>query len=163
MRVAIVFLFFTVSLFPRTYETAFPASENPISENGAWVNGTAAGLDWCNVQTSFHRAWGVGPCPAEYGDPIAMLTGGWGPNQSVQATAHVVKADARYYQEIELHLRRSLTAHNATGYEINFGVSHAYVEIVRWNGARGDFTYLGSPCHSPAVCGRVTGFQIRDG
>jgi len=56
-----------------------------------------------------------------------------------------------------------MSAHKATGYEINFGVSHAYLQIVRWNGPRADFTYLGSSCNHPAVCGQVNGFTIHDG
>ena len=99
----------------------------------------------------------------KYADPTAILTGSWGANQSVQAKAHVISPSYRYYQEIELRLRSKLSAHAATGYEINFGVSHAYVEIVRWNGALGNFTYLGSSCRYPAVCGQVSGFTIRDG
>ena len=150
-------------MFGRTYATTFQATENPISESGAWINGATTGLDWCNVQTSPGLVWGVGPCPTKYGDPTAILTGAWGSNQSVQATAHVVSPNAKYYQEIELHLRRAMSAHRATGYEINFGVSHAYLEIVRWNGALADFTYLGPSCNYPKVCGRVNGFTIRDG
>ena len=153
----------SLQLFGRSYETTFKAVERPISEGGAWINGAVDGLDWCNVQTTPGLAWGVGPCPAKYGDPTAILSGDWGSNQSVQATAHIVSPNPEYYQEIELHLRRSMSAHSATGYELNFGVSHPYLEIVRWNGARGDFTYLGSSCTYPAVCGQVKGFTIRNG
>jgi hypothetical protein len=48
-------------------------------------------------------------------------------------------------EEVELRLRSSLSAHKATGYEIDFRCSKtdkAYSEIVRWNGPLGDFTYL---------------------
>jgi hypothetical protein len=154
---------FSLPLSGRTYSTTFNATENPISEHGMWINGAANGLDWCNVQTGPGLVWGVGPCPAQYGDPTAILTGAWAPNQSVQATAHVASPNPAYYQEIELHLRRRISAHRSTGYEINFGVSHSYVEIVRWNGARGDFTYLAPSCNYPQVCARVTGFTIRNG
>ena len=49
------------------------------------------------------------------------------------------------YEEVELRLRSSLSAHKATGYEILFRCSKtdkAYTQIVRWNGPLGDFTYL---------------------
>src|SRR4029079_13103112 len=49
------------------------------------------------------------------------------------------------YQEVELQLRHTLSAHSATGYEVLFRclkTSAAYTQIVRWNGARGNFTYL---------------------
>jgi hypothetical protein len=162
-RIAATLLALALPLSGRSYSTEFAAAENPLSEGGAWINGAATGVDWCNIQTSRGLAWGVGPCPVAYADPIAMLTGEWGPNQSVQGRARVVSPDPHYYQEIELHLRRTMTAHRATGYEINFGVSHAYVQIVRWNGPLADFTYLGSSCTYPKVCGQVNGFTIRDG
>ena len=34
---------------------------------------------------------------------------------------------------------------------------------MRWNGPLADFTYLGPSCEYPSVCGRVTGFAIRNG
>ena len=51
----------------------------------------------------------------------------------------------KIYEEVELRLRSSLSAHKATGYEILFRclkTDSAYAEIVRWNGPLGDFTYL---------------------
>jgi len=146
-----------------SYSTGFPATENPISEGHKWFNGADDGVDWCNVQTRDGYAWGVGPCPADYADPTATVKGEWGPEQTVQATARITKTDSKYYQEIELRLRTTIKAHSITGYEINFGVSHADLEIVRWNGPVKDFTYLGPRCNYPAVCGRVEGFTIRNG
>jgi hypothetical protein len=150
-------------LFARSYSTTFTTPENPISQGNRWYNGADDGIDWCNVQTGAGYAWGVGPCPAKYADPTAILKGAWGPNQTVEATARIAKTSDSYYQEIELRLRTTVRAHSITGYEINFGVSHSYLEIVRWNGPVADFTYLGSSCKFPSVCGRVTGFIIRDG
>ena len=150
-------------LYAMNYSTTFTASENPISQGSSWYNGADDGIDWCNVQTSTGYAWGVGPCSAKYADPTAILKGTWGPNQTVQATARIGRASGSYYQEIELRLRTTVRAHNISGYEINFGVSHAYLEIVRWNGPLADFTYLGSSCKYPSVCGRVAGFAIHNG
>jgi hypothetical protein len=99
----------------------------------------------------------------KYADPTAILRGEWAPDQTVQATARIGKIDRSYYQEIELRLRTTVRPHHISGYEINFGVSHPYLEIVRWNGRLADFTYLGPSCRYPDVCGRVTGFSIRDG
>ena len=81
----------------------------------------------------------------------------------MQATARIRATDASYGQEIELRLRTTVSPHNIQGYEVEFGVSHAYLEIVRWNGPLADFTYLGPKCNYPAVCGRVQGFTIRNG
>jgi hypothetical protein len=163
MKLLTAILSLSLPIFARSYVTKFPAVENPISEKGAWSNGGKTGLDWCDIQTSRGMAWGVGPCPVEYADPTAILTGTWGPDQSAQATARIVSPDPHYYQEIELHLRRVLTAHKSTGYEILFSVSHDYLQIVRWNGPLADFTYIGATCKYPTVCGQVTGFTIRDG
>jgi hypothetical protein len=45
---------------------------------------------------------------------------------------------------VELLLRWSVAPHRATGYEVLFSLlaGNPYVDIVRWNGALGDFTYL---------------------
>jgi hypothetical protein len=162
MRIFAVFLI-SCSIYGMSYSTVFPAAENPISQGGSWFNGAADGLDWCNVRTSIGYAWGVGPCPAGFADPTAILKGAWGPDQTVQATARITKTQASSYQEIELRLRTTVRPHSISGYEVNFGVSHAYLEIVRWNGPLAGFTYLGSKCAYPSVCGRVTGFTIHNG
>jgi|SRR5450755_1504691 len=70
----------------QSYSTAFPLSENPISEGGKWINGGTVGLDWNNIYTSGGFASGVGPSSTKYADPTAILAGSWGPNQTVQAT-----------------------------------------------------------------------------
>jgi hypothetical protein len=49
------------------------------------------------------------------------------------------------------------------GYEFNFAVSHDYLQIVRWDGAAGNYTYVGSSCTYPAVCGQVSGIHINNG
>jgi hypothetical protein len=162
MRI-IATLFIGCNLYAMSYSTTFPAAQSPVSQGGRWYNGADDGIDWCNVQTSTGYAWGVGPCSVAYADPTAILKGTWGPDQTVQATARIRTTDASYYQEIELRLRTTVRAHSITGYEINFGVSHAYLEIVRWNGPLADFTYLGPSCKFPSVCGRVTGFTIQNG
>ena len=43
--------------------------------------------------------------------------------------------------EVELLLRFSITAHNARGYEVMWGVA-GYITVVRWNGPLGDYTVL---------------------
>jgi len=131
-----------------TYTTSFPLTENPISENGNWINGGTVGLDWSNVQTtggSPGKAYGTqNGATAEYNDSIALLTGTWGPNQTVTATVYTTITGNSNFEEVELHVRSSLSAHNSTGYEINFSVnpSNPYVQIVRWNGPFGSWTEL---------------------
>jgi hypothetical protein len=128
----------------RTYTTNFTLTENPISEGGKWINGTAVGLDWSNVQTTPGFAFDVSG--AGYNDGTALLGGDWGPDQTAQATVRCKNPSSSIYQEVELRLRSSLSAHVATGYEINArclrGNAASYLYIARWNGALGDFTTL---------------------
>jgi hypothetical protein len=50
------------------------------------------------------------------------------------------------FEEVELRLRTTISAHSITGYEINASVStnpnNFYIQIVRWNGPLGNFTQL---------------------
>jgi len=127
-----------------TYSTSFPLTEDPISEAKRWINGGTTGLDWANVATTSGHAIGD-PAPANYTDPTALLTGSWGPDQTVSAVVYSVNQTEKQYQEVEIRLRSALSAHSCTGYEINFRclkTAGAYTQIVRWNGPVGDFTYL---------------------
>ncbi|MGA2515980.1 MAG: InlB B-repeat-containing protein [Thermodesulfobacteriota bacterium] len=155
----IIFAFYQLS-FANTYTTTFPLTENPISESGMWINGGTVGLDWCNVQTnggSPGLAYGTETGSINYNDSTALLTGTWGPNQTVTATVYTTITGNSNYEEVELRVRSSLSAHNCTGYEINFSVnpSNPYVQIVRWNGALGDFTELNGTGSSGAKNGDV--------
>lgn len=129
----------------KTYSTQFTTDENPISEGGSWTNGKAIGLDWSDVAVSSGLAYGIESGSGGYDDSTAILTGTWAPNQMTQATVRSVNQNDGIYEEVELRLRSSLTAHRSTGYEINFRCSktvNTYTQIVRWNGPLGDFTYL---------------------
>lgn len=129
----------------RTYSTKFPLSEDPISERDKWINGQTVGLDWANVRTTPGFAFGTESGNVRFDDSAALLSGSWGPNQTVQATVRSANQNDKIYEEVELRLRSSLTAHRATGYEINFRCSKtekAYSQIVRWNGPLGDFSYV---------------------
>jgi hypothetical protein len=102
-------------------------------------------VDWANVRTTPGLAFGTESGMVKYDDSTALLAGEWGPNQTVQATVRSVNQKEDGNEEVELRLRSSLSAHKATGYEIDFRCSKtdkAYSEIVRWNGPLGDFTYL---------------------
>src|SRR5437773_2102550 len=128
-----------------SYTTNFPLTENPIFEGGHWINGLTNGIDWSDVQTipgkAFGTQTGIGP---NYADSTALLTGSWGPTQTVQAVVYILAADSTTFEEVELRLRSSLSPHSCTGYEVNFSVkpNNPYCQIVRWNGPLGDFTLL---------------------
>jgi hypothetical protein len=140
-----------------TYTTSFGATENPISEAGHWVNGQAVGLDWKDVQTTPGLAFGADTSGVpHYNDPTAILTGTWGPTQTVQATVHSVNQQTgNVYEEVEIRLRSAITAHGITGYEINFRCNHDaatwYTDIVRWNGPLGNFTFLSHLTSGPGI------------
>jgi tetratricopeptide (TPR) repeat protein len=155
-----------VTAQPRTYTTNFPLTENPIFENGNWENGKTIGLDWADAATvpgrAFGLEFGLGSGSKAYDDAAALLTGNWGPNQTAQATVYSVHQNDSIYEEVELRLRSSLSAHIATGYEILFRCSKtkdAYAEIVRWNGPLGSFTYLDR--HKGAQYGVATGDVVK--
>jgi hypothetical protein len=130
------------------YTTKFPLTENPISESGKWINGGTTGIDWGNVQTTPGHAFGtvvsLGP---PYNDSTAVLAAPWPANQTAKATVHTVNQTSGVYEEVELRLRTTITAHSITGYEFNFRCiadGSQYAQIVRWNGALNDFTYVDS-------------------
>jgi len=130
-----------------TYTTNFPLTENPISENGRWIGGKTAGVAWADFRSTPGLAFGkqLGTSPGKYDDAIALLTGTWGPNQTVHATVKTVNQNDSIYEELEIRLRSTVTANNSTGYECLFTArssANAYLEIVRWNGPFGNFTHL---------------------
>src|SRR4029077_9276488 len=77
----------------------------------------------------------------------ALLTGTWDPNQSVSGVVRTVNQSSSVSQEVEFRLRSTMSAHVNSGYEINFRCTNdgsQYVQIVKWNGPVGDFTYIDS-------------------
>jgi hypothetical protein len=130
-----------------SYSTTFPATENPLSENGRWVDGKTTGLAWSDFRSSSGFVYGTqsGTNAGKYDDSIALLTGTWGPNQTVQATVRTINQNDSIFEELEIRLRSTVTPNGSTGYECNFSArssANAYVQIVRWNGAFGDWTLL---------------------
>ena len=128
------------------YTTNFPAAENPLSEGGLWANGRSTGLDWQDVMTTPGKAFGTqSGNSGTYDDSTAILNGTFGPNQEATATAFNDDAGGDWNGEVELRLRSAVAPHSITGYEVEFRArpgDTAYCDIVRWNGALGDFTPL---------------------
>jgi hypothetical protein len=131
--------------FCQTYTTHFEGSENPLSEGGRWVN---KGGDWSNIRKIDCLAWstqtGTNTGPSQYNDSYAHLSG-FPPDQEAFGTVHIAKPDPACNQEVEILLRWTDSDHRATGYECFarcMDSSSSYVQIVRWNGPLGQFTYL---------------------
>ena len=149
----------------RSYSTDFPNDEDPISEDGMWLNGKKDAIDFsdCVVSNGFVHG---GPsrmnnleqraeqgnlddeeqeAVGDYDDPTAILTGDWGPNQYGKGVAHIENPTDEWFQEVQIRLRCALEPHMIRGYEIFFRCLEGelgYAEIVRWNGAVGDWTSL---------------------
>jgi hypothetical protein len=124
--------------------TSFQLDEDPISEGGKWNNGGKDGFDWYNVITKSGLAYGA-VSKGAYTDPTALLAGTWGKNQTVKARVFSRNQTDKYYQEVEIRLRSSLSPRCCTGYEVFWRclkTEKAYAEIVRWNGKVGDLTSL---------------------
>jgi hypothetical protein len=122
----------------RSYATDFDLTESPISEQGAW---TRRGLDWTQVNSASGRAFGTHSGSA-YNDSYAHLSG-FTPDVEVTTVIYLDGSIGSSYHEVEILLRWSDSAHDAHGYECNLNYAGGYAEIVRWNGAIGDFTYVG--------------------
>jgi hypothetical protein len=135
------------------YSTNFPLTENPISEGGNWIGGsTAGGSLWGNVQTAGGMVFGVTE-PTQFGDPTGILTGTWGPNQTVTGTVKIVSTPTgNCCHEIELRLRMTITANRITGYEAYCSAMpesfNQYCHIARWNGPNGSYCNIEN---TPAV------------
>lgn len=159
----------------KTYNTSFPVTENPISESGMWINGQAEALLWANCKTTNNFVWGNDNRGVAYADPTALLTGTWGSNQSVTATAKVLNqpTGSGCCSEIELRLRSLISANTNRGYEILFSTytGNDYVQIVTWHGPRGvegvGFDYVastsgkGAPVNGDVVSASISNSTIR--
>jgi hypothetical protein len=128
----------------KSYSTRFQLNEDPISEGGRWVNGQKEGIDWYDIITKNGEAYGA-VTKGDYTDPTALLKGVWGKNQHGKGKVFSRNQTEKYYQEVEIRLRSSLTPQKCTGYEVFWRclkTPKAYVEIVRWNGKVKDWTSL---------------------
>jgi len=149
--------FSRVSCDAKAYATRFPRSESPITEGKRWINGKALGIDWADIRTKPGLAFGMESGVTGYDDSTALLTGTWGPDQTLEATVYSVnpQTNDKIWEEVELRLRSSLAAHRCTGYEALFELPpHNFCQVVRWNGPLGSWTslgYIGSGVHNGDV------------
>lgn len=143
-----------------SYATAFPATENPVTEDGLWLQGQATALDWTNTRSTPGKAFGTqsegshGTGQAGgYNDSATARrarTGRvWSPNQDVRGRIYITSRSGwTGNHEVELHTRVTMSANSIQLYEAICSVTGGttYYEIVRWNGPVGDdigdFTFL---------------------
>jgi acetyl esterase/lipase len=127
------------------YTTTFDGDEDPLSESGKWINN---GLDWTKIRKSGGIAYGtqtgVNKGIYVYDDSYAHLSG-FPPDQEAWGEVHIAKPNPSCNQELEILLRWTSSAHSTTGYECFarcISSESSYLEIVRWDGPLGKFTYL---------------------
>ena len=131
--------------FSQTYTTRFEGTENPLSEDGSWTN---KGVDWTTIRKQNGIACGtqVGTNTGRYkfDDSYAHLSG-FPPDQEAWGQVHIAKPNSSCIQELEILLRWTSAAHRTTGYECFarcLNSESSYLQIVRWEGPLGEFTYL---------------------
>lgn len=127
----------------RPFETFFPLTENPISESGYWVGGQSAGGNlWGDCRTTPGFAFGVSQ-PNTFSDPTAILTGVWGPDQTVEATIKINNPTPANTYEAEVRVRNIIdsVSHLITGYEIygSCDPNNPYMHIASWGGPYGAY------------------------
>jgi hypothetical protein len=145
LAIFFAFIFSPSSLLCQTFSTKFNYDENPLSENGKWIHN---GLDWAMVRKkdgiAFGTQSGTNKGIYKYDDSYAHLSG-FPPDQEAWGEVYITKPDPSCYQEVEILLRWTSTAHSTTGYECFarcLNDSSSYLQIVRWEGPLGKFTYL---------------------
>lgn len=164
-RLTLIFIFALLSSAlcrANSYSTAFTATENPISEGGRWICGQAAGSNlWGNMQTTPGQAF-ASTIPTAFGDATCNLTtsgtGAWSSTQYVRVPIKVNVVQGSSVYESELRLRSTISSGSITGYEVLCPVhsSPGYgIQIVRWNGANGDFVQIGTGAVHQCVNGEV--------
>lgn len=142
----------------RSYYTAFPLTENPLSEGGAWLSGRRITNQWEDMRTTPGLAFSNGvQLSPPFNDAIALLNGSWSADQMAFGHARTVNQQA-FNQEVSFHLRCTFSSKttlvNPAGYEILFrcsGASGWYTDIVRWNGPVDDFDILIHTTSGPGV------------
>lgn len=152
MNALFILIGLCAAVFPKTYSTEFDGSEYPLSENGAWSHN---GLDWHEVRKDNGIVYGT-QTAGGYSDSYALFSG-FGADQTAWAVVHMerpIPSDGHSH-EAEILLRWTDAAHSAKGYECLFDQGGG-VQLVRWNGALGDFTVL-----NPTSYGSAT--TVRDG
>jgi len=127
------------------YTTPFDGDETPLSENGKWINN---GLDWTTIRKKGGVAYGTQTGTnngiSMYDDSYAHLSG-FPADQEAWGEVQIAKPDSSCNQELEILLRWTSSAHSTTGYECFAKCTSdgsSYLNIVRWDGPLGKFTYL---------------------
>lgn len=134
-----------------TFTTAFPATENPISQGGIWLNGLTDGLDWNDIQTVAGHAYSAAFDTASGGvsDGICNLKRSFLACTRKQFSAGTVFRAVGYNpnvaHEIAVYVNMTIdpAGHSVTGYEFYRG-SGGTTALIRWEGPWNTFTAIGT-------------------
>jgi hypothetical protein len=144
------------------FSTSFPATEDPISQGGIWLNGEADGIDWENCKTNGSGIFANGFSTNQYGDNVCLLKPSYrsfSANHYAQGTVYRAGGyDVSH--EIELYVRAAGAAHSWRGYEVYWTNPSGYINLVRWDGPLADFTYLADTPIGQAVTGDVLRMEV---
>jgi hypothetical protein len=142
----------------QSYSTRFEGTEFPLSEGGKWTN---EGVDWAKIGKSGGIAYGTQTGTNigiyQFDDSYAHLSG-FPPDQEAWGQVRIAKPNPSCHQELEILLRWKSLTHSTTGYECFarcLNSDQSYVQIVRWEGPLGKFTYLADR--------RGTNYGLNDG
>lgn len=126
---------------PSSYSTTFAAAQDPIVEDGYWINGGNTGVDWENVKTVSGRS-----CATAFAtgvdDSVCIRAGG------INTTKHFVEGTVGVTggynptngHEVEQVGMAKITANSCSLYEVLFSLSGSF-QIVRWNGPYNDLYF----------------------
>ena len=130
---------------PKAFSTRFEGTESPLSEGGVWSNN---GLDWTRIRKqgglAFGTQTGTNTGIYRYDDSYVHLSG-FPPDQEAWGEARILKPNGTCNQELEILLRFTSSPHRTIGYECFarcINSAQSYLQIVRWDGPLGKFTYL---------------------
>lgn len=132
---------------PKGYTTNFPLTQNPISENSAWISGSVfaqGAASKTDVQTNSGEAYGtmVSFGGTNFVDSVACLSG-FGANHEITGT--LVNNSAVSGLEVELLLRADVTSAHVFLYELDCVFALGGIHLVRWDmtsGSPNSFTQL---------------------
>lgn len=139
---------YPVATVLESYSTTFGATENPMAEDGLWLQGAANGVDWSNFRTTPGKAFGTqsegshgNNQPGGYNDSTALRRARpgriWGPDQDVRGRVFITTRTGQTgFHEAQLLARGQMRANWLQCYEFIFSVvgGTTYYQIVRFTG-----------------------------
>lgn len=120
-----------------TYNTTLFRVENPMREQGMWLEGLTDGTAWGNIRTTANLAFAA---VAQAVDSIAVMKTSFANDQFVEGTvSRAAGYNPGVVHQLELLIRFNITANNASGVCVRWA-HNGTGSLVRFNGAVGNTT-----------------------